>query len=82
MADELSDLAALRRQLGRLRERGVVDPGEVESLLARVSDYENRLLQPLPVPRPAEAPPPPAVLAQVAQPPASPAAHVADLRTP
>jgi len=61
---ELSDLAALGRQLRRLQEGGAVDPAVVEDLLARADEYQSRLLQPPPAPRPVETPPQPA-----AQPP-------------
>ena len=53
-AAEQNDLAALRRQLGRLRDRGVVASAVVEDLLARVNEYEDRLLHPAPAPRPVE----------------------------
>ena len=49
-AGELDDLAAFRRQLARLRERSVVEPETVDNLLARVNEYEDRLIHPPPVP--------------------------------
>lgn len=56
-ASEMSDLAAMRRQLGRLRAQAAMDPGEVEGLLARLDQYERRLRQPATAPRPAETAP-------------------------
>jgi len=48
LAEEMSDLAGLRRQLKRLREAGVCKPAEVEGLLAEAEKYRRRLLAPPP----------------------------------
>ena len=43
---EAADLAALRRQLARLHEAGVMDAAAVQDLLARVTAYERERSQP------------------------------------
>ena len=46
MARELSDLAAVRRQLQRFREKGTLKPEVVDRLLGRLQDYRQQLLHP------------------------------------
>ena len=59
LAVELSDLDALKRQLKRLQEAGVLKAAEVEDLLARAEDYRRGLLEPSAArPGAAEAAPP------------------------
>ncbi|NQT13788.1 MAG: hypothetical protein HQ582_13630 [Planctomycetes bacterium] len=43
LAAELDDLAGLTRQLKRLQEAGVIEPSEVDDLLARANAYRTRL---------------------------------------
>ena len=59
LADELRDLTVVERELRRLARAGTIEPPEVESLLARVTAYRERLLHPeaaAPTPRPAAPP--------------------------
>ena len=46
-ARELSDLEAVRRQLERFRQKGTLEPQEVDRLLGRLKDYRQLLLHPV-----------------------------------
>ena len=46
-ARELGDLAAVRRQLQRFREKGTLKPEAVDRLLARLQDYRQQLVHPV-----------------------------------
>ncbi len=55
LAEELTDLDALQRQLQRFRDGGALKPAAVTNLLARVEHYRRGLIEP-PTERPAAAP--------------------------
>ncbi|MHC4177289.1 MAG: hypothetical protein ACYSWU_07275, partial [Planctomycetota bacterium] len=55
LAEELIDLEALERQLGRFRQRETLKPAVVANLLARVERYRRGLVEP-PTEQPAAAP--------------------------
>ena len=55
VAKELSDLAAVRRQLQRFRQKGTLKPAAVDRMLGRLQEYRQQLLQPVEEKRPAPA---------------------------